>query len=79
MSLRELTSFGRITFKYPTTLAVYPKATVPAPTQTSPVSVKYSFVVISDGGSGGTPILAMSNGTNWVTFGAAMTTTVSLT
>jgi hypothetical protein len=76
MSFREATSFGRIKFKYPTTLAVYTKATAPLPTQTAPVSVKYSFIVISDGGTGSTPILCMSNGTNWVAPAAAMTTVI---
>jgi hypothetical protein len=76
MSFRELTSFGRITFKYPTTFAVYTKATAPLPTQTSPATVKYSWIVISDGGTGATPILCMSNGTNWVAPAAAMTTVI---
>jgi uncharacterized protein YjdB len=71
MSWREVTSFGRTAFEFPTTLALYTKAT--APVATLPI-MKHSYITISDGGTSDTPILAMCNGTNWVAFGAAQVT-----
>jgi len=76
MSWREATSFGRIKFTHPIILSLYTKALSYA--ATIPI-LKYAFQVISDGGTTATPILVMSNGTVWKAFGAAMTTTVSLT
>lgn len=73
MSFRENVTFGRITFKYPTKLATYTLATVPSPTDEINNG---SYITITDGGTGSTPILAYCNGTNWVAFGAAMTTVV---
>jgi hypothetical protein len=73
MSFRESVSFGRITFKYPTTLATYTLATVPSPTD--PIN-KFGYITITDGGTGNTPILAYCNGTNWVAVAAAMTTVI---
>jgi uncharacterized protein YjdB len=71
MSWREVTSFGRTHFEFPTILAQYTKATVPS--AILPI-MKYSYVTISNGGTSDTPILAMCNGTNWVAFGAAQAT-----
>jgi uncharacterized protein YjdB len=71
MSWREVTSFGRTHFEFPTTLAQYTKAT--APVATLPI-MKHSYITISDGGTSDTPILALCNGTNWVAFGAAAAT-----
>ena len=67
MSWRESTSFGRIKFTHPAIFALYTKALSYA--ATIPI-LKYAVINLTDGGSLGTPILALSNATNWVSWAA---------
>jgi uncharacterized protein YjdB len=70
LSWRESTSFGRIKFTHPTSWSIYTKALSYA--ATIPI-LKYAILCLTDGGTLGTPIIAMSNGTNWVSYDATQT------
>ena len=73
MSWRESTSFGRIKFTHPAIFSLYTKALSYA--ATIPI-LKYAAINLTDGGTGATPVLAMSNATNWVSWTAANTTII---
>jgi len=71
MAWREYANFGEVVLEKPFRPIFFTKAqkaSYPA------ASYKYYVAVITDGGTGSTPVLVMSDGTNWVGYGAAMTT-----